>query len=566
MVAAETGDAAAVDAALLAGPLPDVLVARNRAGQRALDLAKDDVCSRALRAAAGWTPLMFAVDEGDVGRMRALIAGGAVIDAADMDQRTALYHAALAGRAAAVGLLVECRADVRSTDSEGQTPLAATKDAACQRLLKLGGADGWTPLMVAADEADAAAVLAAIATGQGRDGINAANAAGATALHLAAAKGSVAVVRALVDAQAGLNRRDRKGRVAMALGNSEEVRAVLRAAGADGWTTPLMTAAAAGDADQVQVLIAEGAPLDVRDEAGRSALDLAAGEAAAALKAAGADGWTPLMVAAEAGDAAAVAAALAAGGDVSAKNEGLMTALHLAAQRGSAEAVRLIVEGGADVFAKDKAGREPIDLAVKDQCREALRRSGADGWTPLMVAADKGDAEAVVAILAAGEAGRGGAAGVEARNKDRMGALHLAAERGCAGAVQALLAAGADPNATGRLGWTPLALARRSAACQAALKAAGADGWTPLMVAAEAGDAAAVAAALAGGADARVSGRGGVTALHLVAGSGAAEAVRALLAGGADAAARDKYGRIALDVAKGAECRAALTRQATAQE
>ncbi|HYD55020.1 MAG TPA: ankyrin repeat domain-containing protein [Gemmatimonadaceae bacterium] len=95
-----------------------------------------------------------------------------------------------------------------------------------------------------------------------------------------------------------------------------------------------------------------------------------------------ADGWTPLHLAAFFADAPTVAALLAAGADVAARSTNATdnAPLHAAiAGRRDIEAIRRLVEAGADVNA----------------------RAGG-GWTPLHLAASRGDVALVDYLLARG--------------------------------------------------------------------------------------------------------------------------------------------------------------------
>jgi ankyrin repeat protein len=119
-------------------------------------------------------------------------------------------------------------------------------------------------------------------------------------------------------------------------------------------------------------------------------------------------------------------------------------------------------------------------------------------------AAMQADAAAVRSLLTAGE-------DVNAAQGDGMTALHWAARRGEPEMVRMLLAAGANVRATTRLG-----------------------NYTPLLLASEAGHAAAIEALVKAGADTKATTTAGVTPLMLASGSGQAEAVKALIAHGAD--------------------------------
>jgi uncharacterized protein len=119
-------------------------------------------------------------------------------------------------------------------------------------------------------------------------------------------------------------------------------------------------------------------------------------------------------------------------------------------------------------------------------------------------AAMAADPAAVRALITAGE-------DVNAAQGDGMTALHWAARHGDGDLVKMLLSAGANVRATTRLG-----------------------NYTPLLMASQAGQAAAIEALVAAGADLKGTTATGVTPLMLAAASGQADAVKALLAHGAD--------------------------------
>ena len=173
------------------------------------------------------------------------------------------------------------------------------------------------------------------------------------------------------------------------------------------------------------------------------------------------------------------------------------------------------------------------------------------GDAPLVAAAERRDAQAVEALLAAGGA-------ADARAADGTTALHWAAHHDDPVLVRLLLRAGADANAVNRYGATPLLLActNGSAPVVGALLQAGADpdrfsaGETALMTAARTGSAAAVRVLLEHGADPRLTeALRGQTALMSAAAARSAAVARELLAHGADVRVRSKGGFSALTFA-----------------
>jgi len=151
------------------------------------------------------------------------------------------------------------------------------------------------------------------------------------------------------------------------------------------------------------------------------------------------------------GDVQAVRSLLERGADVNAAEGDGMTALHWAADRGDTEVAVLLIAASADVDAKTRIG----------------------GYTPLHLASRGGHAPLIMMLLEAGGNPRA------VTTTSGVTPLHLAAMGiGGAEAVGALLARGADPNAR-----------------------EGSAGQTPLMFAAGSNRAAAVRELLTGGAD-----------------------------------------------------------------
>ncbi|MGH9385294.1 MAG: ankyrin repeat domain-containing protein [Vicinamibacterales bacterium] len=163
---------------------------------------------------------------------------------------------------------------------------------------------------------------------------------------------------------------------------------------------------------------------------------------------------------------------------------------------------------------------------------------GAQQGAPIAEAAERGDTEAVRALIKKG-------LDVNEPQGDGTTALHWAAITGDAELAQMLIYAGANVRATTRIGaYTPLFLAARGGFPDvvSALVAAGADvkttttnGTTPLMIAAAAGDTRTVTTLVENGSDVNArDSYSGQTALMFAAGFNRAEAVKLLLARGAD--------------------------------
>lgn len=145
----------------------------------------------------------------------------------------------------------------------------------------------------------------------------------------------------------------------------------------------------------------------------------------------------------------------------------------------------------------------------------------ASEYSPLYVAAEKGDLAKVEKRIASGD-------DINTKGTYGMSALQAAAERQHAEVVHALLEAGADPNISGGL-----------------------LDETPLKMAATYGYEAIVKSLIAAGAKVNTPDNAGVTALGMAANNVRPVTVKILLAAGADSKATDRFGRTALFLAVG---------------
>jgi ankyrin repeat protein len=175
--------------------------------------------------------------------------------------------------------------------------------------------------------------------------------------------------------------------------------------------TLLAFATLQGNAAGVQQLLAMGAEPDVADSAG----------------------ITPLMLAAAKGDLAMLKALLDAKARVDSRNKWGQTALMMAAQAGENECVKALLAAGANSKAIDEEGNSvlakaaggdasPETIKLLLDAKPDLDAANNEGVTPLMRAADRGDAEKVVVLLNAG-------AKTELKDKDGRRALEWAQQR-----------------------------------------------------------------------------------------------------------------------------------------
>jgi ankyrin repeat protein len=384
--------------------------------------------------------------------------------------------------------------------------------------------------------------------------------------------------------------------------------------------TALMLAAEAGHVGIARMLLAAGANVATTREGGISAIHHAAGGGQPgmlkALLASGASvsartdsGITPLTAAGRAGNVEALKVLLDAGADRSEKEDSGLTAFIASAQAGCLECLQLVRIPGEDINTKTAKGHSVLDYAVasrslpvlqylfeqgatfeaaksaKDQVLfsfitkpsdvllkkpasnvETFRfliargaslepRTAEKGQTPLILAAEMGDAGAVQALVEA-------KADVNARDKEEEAtALIRTANRNVIENAKMLLAIG-ERTSRGKI-FSPaeksdkssatanrLAIARALLQGGADVNAANKDGSTALHRATQLGDVELVQLLLAAGANVNAQAKGGRTALITSAAWNFPECTAALLAAGADPQIATQEGTTAMSMAK----------------
>lgn len=423
----------------------------------------------------GETPLMLAAGQKNVEVTRALLAAGARPDAVDRMGRTALMHASWADLADQVTALADAKAALDLIDERGWTaldvaiqrerPAAAAALRARGATAKLGLAvqarssadfdpartgvlyQGWAPLLVAVTRDDVEALRKLRAAGAD---LNAANAAGEVALHVAVESRARNALKELLAAGADPARRNRRGETAFDLavrrGDLVAVAMLRPAIGREDLDRGLLVAASTGDLPMTQRLLADGANANAVDPQKDSALTLAVRSAqpgvvdallGAGAKASTADarGRTPLWQAAAAGQRDIVAALLRARAAADSTDADGATPLMAAAAGGHVAVVEALLASGAAATHRSRKGDTPLHAAAGSGRTEVLRvllRQKPDvnaanefGDTPLILASRQGSQESCDLLLQAG-------ANARLRNRDRLSASEAAEARGFA--------------------------------------------------------------------------------------------------------------------------------------
>jgi len=267
-----------------------------------------------LASKSGFTPLMFAAQQGDPDSTRILLKAGAKPnDVQPKSGVTPLIIAAAMAHADAVDLLLEAGADPNARDTNGYAPLhKAVRDSdygidmdskdAVLKVVKSLLKHGADPnLRMQQDKAKLAAEIKAGANAfygkRSTVTVTEIVLSGATPILLAAETNNLDVIKALVEAKGDPNIPTEQGTTAliMAAGAGTDVQrarepeernvavktaaylvehgADVNAAGQFGWT-PLHAAAYQGLNDLIEYLVSKGAKIDQKDKFGQTPLSI----------------------------------------------------------------------------------------------------------------------------------------------------------------------------------------------------------------------------------------------------------------------------------------------------
>lgn len=308
----------------------------------------------AAAAAARETPLMAAVQTGDLKAVRLILARQPDVNAAAPDGMTALHWAVQNNDVAIVEALIAAGANARAATRYGVEPinLAAINGNAsiAERLLKAGAdpnvalADGETPLMQAARNGTPEAVKVLLAAGAKVDAKE--KARGQNALMWAAVEGNVAAIKTLVEAGADVNAHSIMKRRSQAPATLE----LALAAAAKPAAEPIMdddTEYTNGNPLVLKKQFPKGRDTSVQAFGGRSITE----------------GLTPLLFATRAGHADAVRALLDAGAKIDETASDGATPLFMAVVNAHWELAAYLLERGANPNANGR-GITPLHQVV----------------------------------------------------------------------------------------------------------------------------------------------------------------------------------------------------------
>jgi len=291
---------------------------------------------------------------GDVERINALLSGKADIDEIDDMGVSALYYAVEAGKIETVEFLLKAGADINAGIWPPLYAAVDTRNAALAEYLLVRGGDlrpslFWSPLAQAANS------------------------------------GSAEIVELFIDAGADVNAGEPRGWSKAIRQDRVEILGLFMREGLDmnnedqNGMTPLVTAVIREETEIIELLRANGAQIDHRNDL---------------------YGFTALHYAARFGKRKSAEALIAHGADIAAKDKWDYQPIHWAAYHDRPEIIELLIAKGADVNAKTSLSQTPLELAIPRRNTKTIEvlskyNNDTDSDKPYVVL-ERGDVRAVI--------------------------------------------------------------------------------------------------------------------------------------------------------------------------
>ncbi|QMV46176.1 hypothetical protein HC358_03815 [Wolbachia pipientis] len=471
-------------------------------GKTPLDLAVEEDMIEVLKKAQLDQGLLINARDGNLDKVKDLIAQGANLETKDNNDNTTLHNACSNGHLKVVEYLIEKGASVKAKNKDGKTPL----DLAVQK--------GYTDILQTIEQLQSdlnEKLLSAVKNGdlnkvedlisQGTS-LEVKDSNGNTLLHYASQNDHLEVVEYLIEKGASLRAKNKDGETPLDLAVQKNYIGIiefLKKTQLD-LDKELLAVANGDDLNRVKDLVSQGASLEAKDNSNNTPLHNACNnghvkvveylvEEGASLKAKNKDGEAPLHVAVQ-HDGTFEVIEFILSRDLSGINDitnNGRTPLHLAIQGNKLNTVELLLRKGASIAVKDKNGKTPLDLAKQEDYTNIIEmieevQSGLDekllmavkdnnlnevgdlinrnanvnakdkySWTPLHWAVFKNRLEVAGFLVKKG-------ADINAASENLYGSrpIHIAVENNNKDVVEFLVSKGVDVNDTDKQGYTPL--------------------------------------------------------------------------------------------------------------